>query len=108
MSRGPTEPLEAASNAFREYASGVTPSTSTPRPIDLRRQQKQANRDAMVAAATDLFGSAGWAGTTMEGVAARSGMSVQSVYFAFHSKSGLLRAALESTALSRSGVRLDR
>ncbi len=54
-----------------------------------------ANRDRMVEAAAGLFASQGWAGTTMESVAAGSGMSVQSVYFAFHTKAALLRAALE-------------
>ena len=66
-----------------------------PRPIDARRQRKQANRDAMVDAAAELFASVGYAATTMDAVAAGSDMSVQSVYFAFHSKANLLRAALE-------------
>jgi AcrR family transcriptional regulator len=52
----------------------------------------------MVEAAVRLFGSAGYAGTTMEAVAAESGMSVQSVYFAFHSKAGLLQAAFDLAA----------
>jgi AcrR family transcriptional regulator len=50
----------------------------------------------MVAAASDLFATHGYAGTTMEAVAASSGMSVQSVYFGFHSKAGLLQAALDA------------
>lgn len=50
----------------------------------------------MVAAASDLFATHGYAGTTMEAVAASSGMSVQSVYFSFHSKAGLLQAALDA------------
>jgi AcrR family transcriptional regulator len=49
----------------------------------------------MVDAAAGLFASVGYAATTMEAVAARSGMSVQGVYFAFHTKANLLRAALE-------------
>ena len=65
------------------------------RPIDAKRQRKQANRDAMVDAAAELFGALGYAATTMEAVAASSGMSVQSVYFAFHTKATLLQAALE-------------
>jgi AcrR family transcriptional regulator len=85
----------------------VVSSTRAQRPIDLRRQQKQAHRDSMVAAAAGLFDSVGWAGTTMEAVAAASGMSVQSVYFAFHSKAGLLRAALERATPSGSRGPLD-
>jgi AcrR family transcriptional regulator len=49
----------------------------------------------MVESATRLFAGVGFAGTTMEAVAAGAGMSVQSVYFAFHSKADLLRAALD-------------
>jgi AcrR family transcriptional regulator len=49
----------------------------------------------MVDAAAGLFAAVGYTAATMEAVAARSGMSVQSVYFAFHSKANLLRAALE-------------
>jgi AcrR family transcriptional regulator len=50
----------------------------------------------MVDAAARLFASAGYAGTTMESVADGSGMSVQSVYFAFHTKANLLQAALDA------------
>jgi AcrR family transcriptional regulator len=49
----------------------------------------------MVDAASALFASVGYAGTTMEAVAADSGMSVQGVYFAFHAKANLLQAALD-------------
>jgi AcrR family transcriptional regulator len=49
----------------------------------------------MVDAAAELFASVGFAATTMDAVAAGSDMSVQSVYFAFHTKANLLRAALE-------------
>lgn len=73
-----------------------------PRPIDARRQRRQANRDAMVDAAAGLFASVGYAATTMDAVAARSDMSVQSVYFAFHTKANLLRAALERATPQRS------
>jgi AcrR family transcriptional regulator len=50
----------------------------------------------MVRSATDLFTRIGYAGTTMEGVAAGAGMSVQSVYFAFHTKANLLQAAIDA------------
>ena len=46
--------------------------------------------------ATDLFTRVGYAGTTMEGVAAGAGMSVQSVYFSFHTKANLLQAAIDA------------
>ena len=50
----------------------------------------------MVRSATDLFTRIGYAGTTMEGIAAGAGMSVQSVYFAFHTKANLLQAAIDA------------
>jgi AcrR family transcriptional regulator len=60
----------------------------------------------MVSAATALFTSSGFAGTTMEDGAKASSMSVQSVYFAFHHKAALLQAALDAAvaALPPSGV----
>ena len=68
------------------------------RPIDAKRQRKQVNRDAMVDAASGLFASVGYAATTMDAVASSSGMSVQSVYFTFHTKANLLLAALDRAA----------
>ena len=50
----------------------------------------------MTDAATQLFASQGYAGTTMEAVAVASGMSVQGVYFAFQTKANLLREAVET------------
>jgi AcrR family transcriptional regulator len=61
-----------------------------------RDQQKQANRRAMTDAATRLFTTEGYAGTTIEAVAAASGMSVQGVYFAYQNKANLLQAAVEA------------
>src|SRR5215213_5869367 len=63
-----------------------------------RAQSRQANRRAMTDAATQLFRSEGYAGTTMEAVAVASGMSVQGVYFAFQTKANLLRTAVEAAA----------
>ena len=68
---------------------------SAMRPIDAKRQRKEATRDAMIVSAAGLFATAGYAGTTMEAVASGAGMSVQSVYFAFGTKAALLRAAFE-------------
>jgi len=50
----------------------------------------------MVRSAADLFTRVGYAGTTMEGIAAGASMSVQSVYFAFHTKANLLQAAIDA------------
>jgi AcrR family transcriptional regulator len=61
-----------------------------------RAQQKHANRRAMTDAAARLFASAGYSGTTIEAVAAESGMSAQGVYFAFQNKANLLLASVEA------------
>jgi AcrR family transcriptional regulator len=71
-----------------------------PSPALARRRAKVVeNRVRMIRAAADLFAAAGFAGTTMEAVAAASGMSVQSVYFSFHTKANLLQAAFDQAAL---------
>lgn len=58
-----------------------------------------ANRERMITAATKLFSTLGFTGTTMDAVASESGMSVQSVYFNFHSKANLMQAAFDHAAL---------
>ncbi len=55
----------------------------------------------MTEAATRLFASSGYAGTTMEAVARESGMSVQGVYFAFQTKANLLEAAHDAAMPDR-------
>jgi AcrR family transcriptional regulator len=76
------------------------------RPLEVKRERAQRNRQAMVDAAARLFATVGYAGTTMESVADGSGMSVQSVYFAFHTKANLLQAALDAAG-PPSARRLD-
>jgi AcrR family transcriptional regulator len=66
--------------------------------VERRTQQKQANRQQMIESASRLFATVGYAGTTMEAVAASSGMSVQGVYFAFHTKANLLDAAFHQAS----------
>ncbi len=50
-------------------------------------------RAAILAAAAELFGEKGYAGTTMKAIAAQAGVSVESVYLA-GSKSSLLAQAM--------------
>ena len=49
----------------------------------------------MVEAAYDLMSARGYPQTTMAQIAAKAGVAVQTVYFTFHNKPGLLRAAFE-------------
>lgn len=49
----------------------------------------------MLAAATTLFGGRGWSGTGMRDVARHAGVSVETVYANFRSKTELLMAAID-------------
>ena len=61
-----------------------------------RRQQQAVNTRAEVLdAALLLFADRGWAGTGMRDVAREAGVSVETVYANFRSKSDLLMAAID-------------
>jgi AcrR family transcriptional regulator len=57
-----------------------------------RQQQAAATRRAVLEAAERLFVRRGYPATTMEQVAAEAGVALKTVYVAFATKSGLLRA----------------
>lgn len=57
-----------------------------------REQQAAATRGAILDAAQRLFEQQGYPATTMEAIAAESGVALKTVYVAFSTKSGLLRA----------------
>ena len=57
-----------------------------------RREQAQATRRAVLAAAQRRFEQEGYVATTIADVAREAGVSSKTVYLAFESKSGLLRA----------------
>src|SRR4249920_1265589 len=57
-----------------------------------RRQQASATRSDILAAAQRLFERQGYAATTMAAIAADAGVALKTVYVAFESKSGVLRA----------------
>src|SRR5687767_14645859 len=54
-----------------------------------RQEQARATRARICDAAAELFAERGYSATTMEAVAKRAGVAVQTVYFAFRTK-GLL------------------
>ncbi|HEX7266102.1 MAG TPA: helix-turn-helix domain-containing protein [Streptosporangiaceae bacterium] len=74
---------EQAAQARRPYRS--------PR----REQQAAETRAMVVAAAARLFGERGWAATGMREIARAAGVSVETVYASFRSKSELLMAAID-------------
>jgi AcrR family transcriptional regulator len=57
-----------------------------------RRQQASATRSDILAAAQRLFEQQGYATTTMAAIAAAAGVALKTVYVAFETKSGVLRA----------------
>jgi AcrR family transcriptional regulator len=57
-----------------------------------RRAQAAATRGDILDAAQRLFERRGYAGTTMEAIAAEAGVALKTVYVGFETKSGLLRA----------------
>jgi AcrR family transcriptional regulator len=57
-----------------------------------RRDQAAATRRAILDAAQRLFEGRGYAGTSMADVAREAGVALKTVYLAFETKSGLLRA----------------
>ncbi len=60
-----------------------------------RAQQAAQTRQDVIAAAIELFTTAGWAGATVAAIAERAGVAVETVYKAVGSKRALLREALD-------------
>lgn len=72
----------------------MTDSVKSPRRYDstLRARRAAETRLSMATAARDLFVEQGYPATTMEAVATRAGVALKTVYNAYASKPGLLRA----------------
>jgi AcrR family transcriptional regulator len=62
-----------------------------------RREQARARRLAVVLAARDLFERDGFRSTTIAAVAARAGVSAESIYKGFGSKAALAKAVFDIT-----------
>ncbi len=56
-----------------------------------RAENAGATRTRMLDAAYELFAEEGYNATTMQSIAARAGVAVQTVYYTFHTKDELLR-----------------
>lgn len=74
------------------------------RGLDGRSERKLASRARVVAAASDLFVREGYAATSIEALARAAGVGVQTVYYGFGTKKGVLAACLE-TAIGSTGLR---
>src|SRR5262245_26388921 len=66
-----------------------------------RRERATRTRLRIAAAAGELFAADGYTATTIEAVAKRAGVAVQTVYFVFHTKPQLL---VESVRIAGGGV----
>jgi AcrR family transcriptional regulator len=75
-----------------QYMSNVKRKTQP----TLRQRQAQATRSMIVTAAQALFLEQGYTCTTIEAIAERAGVAVSTVYAAFGSKRGILRAIREA------------
>lgn len=64
-------------------------------PRTLRAEQTEQTRQRIVDAATSLFLANGYAGTTLQAIAATAGVAVETVYSRFRNKANLLAAILE-------------
>ena len=60
-----------------------------------RRPGESGTRDAIIAAARESFGSTGYSGTTIRGVASTAGVDPALVHHFFGNKQGLFGAAME-------------
>jgi AcrR family transcriptional regulator len=68
------------------------------RPADARKERARANRRRMVEAAYRLFSERGWT-VPLTAIAQEAGVAVQTLYFTFHTKVGLLQEALQLAVL---------
>ena len=66
-----------------------------------RREQAAATRRAILDAAQSLFERDGYAATTMAAIASEAGVALKTVYVAFETKSGVLRALWNAPAARR-------
>lgn len=80
-------------------ASRRSPATPAPRRNSAGpgRPKDLAKREAVLRAATTLFMEQGYAGTSMDAVAAAAGVSKLTVYSHFGDKEGLFNAAVQAT-----------
>lgn len=86
----------------REQPAVVSPTSPVP-PASARERRSASKRAAILGAATDLFLTLGYAGTTMEQVADRASVSKPTLYRFFADKEALLAAVVFDT-LDRFGT----
>ena len=65
----------------------------------LREQRAKQTREAVLAAATRLFTTQGWAATGMRDIAREAGTATETLYSYFPSKTALLQAVIKRSPL---------
>ena len=68
-------------------------------PVKPRGSRTRATRRKITDAATELFVLDGYSATTLERIASRAGVAVQTVYFHFGNKSSVLKEAVDIAAV---------
>jgi len=79
---------------------GNSPNSSSEPHAPRWRRRKEARPAELIAAALDLFAERGFAGTKIEDVASRAGVTKGTVYLYFGSKEALLEAVVRETIVS--------
>ncbi len=64
---------------------------------DKRAQRSRLTREKIVAAARDLFVAQGYGATSLQEVADRAGVAVQTVYFVFRNKRALFKDVVDTS-----------
>jgi AcrR family transcriptional regulator len=64
-----------------------------------RKRRAQETRRGIIRAANEAFCANGYTGTTMQAVADRAGVAIQTVYFVFHTKAALLSEVFAAAVL---------
>jgi AcrR family transcriptional regulator len=64
---------------------------------DKRAERSRRTREKVVAAARDLFVAQGYGATSLQEVADRAGVAVQTVYFVFHNKRALFKDVVDTS-----------
>ncbi len=63
--------------------------------MDGRTERSRATRARIIAAATELFTTAGYTATSINSIAAEAGVGEQTVYYAFGTKKAILSSAID-------------
>src|SRR5262245_6712996 len=74
-------------------ATAATAATAAPEPSG-RKEKALATRRRMLKAAYDAFCERGYAATTMNDIATRADVAVQTLYFTFHTKGAILEESV--------------